>query len=446
MNVQTDLTDGSVRRQLLRYTLPILVTSLLQSFYQVADMALVSQMVGSAGASAVGTAGQITRTIMIVSIGLSNGGNILVGQYFGGRNQERLLKTVSTFIMFFLAVGTLVTVTFFWGSGFLVDALQAPAWKDTYDYLSICSLGFVFVFVYNALAAILRALGSSRIPMECILAASILNIGLDIILMGPLHLGTKGAALATVISQCLSCGVAFWFLVRRTDVFALKRKSLIIHWGYAAKIFTLGSPGALSMAMVGISWLVVVFLINDYGVIVSAGTGIAAKIRDFFHLMLSSLGIGTLSFIAQNLGAGLYDRAKAVMYEAMKLAAAIALATVLLIEITSPWIVRIFTSEQDVLYVAVRNLRIEIICELFYAIVLTYQSMMNGAGHTLLAMLNSLTSGIFFRIPLAILLHRVIGLDGIFISCAFAPAIPIPLGYFYIKSGRWKNTLSVIKK
>jgi Na+-driven multidrug efflux pump len=224
MSLQTDLTQGSIRRQLLRYTIPILLTSLFQSLYQVADMALVSHMVGSEGASAVSTAGQIMRTVMIVSVGFSNGGNILASQYFGGGNREQLRRTVSTLITLFLVLGATASALCFFGSGFLVDALRAPARNDTYDYLSICSVGIVFILGYNALAATLRALGNSRIPMFCILSAAALNVCLDLFFMGPLRMGTRGAALATVISQAASCAAAFWFLTRQSELFPLLPK------------------------------------------------------------------------------------------------------------------------------------------------------------------------------------------------------------------------------
>ncbi len=439
-----DMASGSVWKMLVKYTVPIIATSIFQSLYGVVDLALVSNILSNDGASAVSTASQVTRTVTIVAIGMSNGGNILVGQRFGHKDYELVKRTIVNFSLLFLLMGLAFSALFFLGSGPLVSLLRAPAYRDTVIYLAVCSLGFVFVFLYDAFAAILRALGNSRAPLDCVLLTTVMNIGLDLLFMKTFGMGVAGAALATVISQACSCLLAGSLLLKMKML--SRPRKLLPEREDSLRILKLGVPSAVSMSIVGITWFFVVSILNGYGVVVSAGTGIAAKIRDFLHLIMTSIGTGVVSVIAQNLGAGNCDRAKKIMYTAMKLSLMISVALTLIVELCAPILVSIFTKDAETAAVAVKDLRIEIVGEIFYAVILTYQSMMNGSGHTTFAMLNAITSGLFFRVPLAFLFNWLWGLPGVFIACALAPAVPIPLGVYFIRSGKWRKNEAITQR
>ena len=438
---QIDLSTGDIHRQLLRFSLPILATSLLQALYATADIAIVGFYLGSAGVSAISNASQITHMVTLMSVGLSHGGNVLVGQTFSGRNRLSLVRTASIFSALFLLLGTILAPPSICFSRTIVELLNSPAPIETQVYLSFCSIGFPFVLSYNASAAILRALGNSRFPLICIALAAVINLGLDVLFVGPLNMGVYGAALATAFAQGVSAVSALIYLSFRCQVLSLRQMCFPSSWRTALKILRLGIPGVVSMLMVSLSWAVVTWQVNGYGTDASAGFGIAAKIRDLFHLMISTLGIGTLSFIAQNLGARQYDRAHTVMKAAMRLALLLASITIVVSWLLGPKLIALFAQDITVQTIAICDLRIEVFAELFYAIVLIYQSMMNGAGHTAIAVMNSLTSCIFCRIPLAILFEQVWALDGIFLACAIAPAAAIPVGVLYIRSGRWRVSL-----
>ena len=442
MDAQVNLSTGNINRQLLQYALPILATSLLQSLYSAADVAIVGWFLGPAGVSAVGNASQVTHMVTLTAVGLSHGGNILVGQIFSGGDRPTLVRTASSFSLLFLFLGIVLTPLGVCLSGPIVTMLDAPQPLLTQQYLSLCCVGFAFVLSYNASAAALRALGNSRFPLLCVLIAAVVNLSLDILLVGPFGMGVTGAALATVSAQGLSACAAIFYLAFRCRVLSFTRAGMAGCGRIAVSILRLGIPGVISMLMVSLSWLVVTWLINGYGTEASAAVGIAAKIRDLFHLMISSLGIGTLSFIAQNLGARQYDRAYQVMKSARRLSLLLAAVTVALAWTAGPVLTLAFTQDPVVYAIAVRDLRIEIFSEVFYAVILTYQSMMNGAGHTMTAAMNSLTSGILCRIPLSIALGHIWGLEGVFLACAVAPAVAIPVGALYIHSGRWRVCLA----
>ena len=442
VSARTDLTEGSVSARLIRYAVPIMAASILQSLYGVADMLIVSRFLGSAGASAVSNSGQITRIVTQIAIGIATGGGILAGQYFGNKDKENLEYAIGSFFTLFAGIGTVSTVVFFVCSRFFLSALKAPAPEESLAYLQICSCGFLFVFGYNALAAILRAVGNSGKPLHFIIASTVTNVVLDMIFIGVFKWGTAGAAAATVAAQALSFGLALHYLTRQKEIFSFEKKYFKMQAGKVLIILKLGIPCAVQMSIAGLSWLTVTRLVNDYGVALSAANGISTKIKDFSMQLISSLTTGAAAMIAQNLGASLYDRAKKTLYSAMRIALLTSVITVIVVEIFAPQLVALFISDPEVSGPAVLNLRIEIVSQLFYAIFLIYHSLMIGAGHTLCVLFSSFVNCVLVRIPLSIFMNGLWGPVGIFIACAIAPVSSVPVGFIYEKLGRWKTSIA----
>lgn len=331
-------------------------------------------------------------------------------------------------------------------SGGILRILQAPAYDEAVLYLRICSSGMFFVYIYNAFSSMLRAVGDSRTPMRIVIATTILNAVLDLVFVAGFGMGVAGAAWATVIAQVLSALLSLAAIMKEKELIRFTREFLRIRMGMLKQTLKVGIPSAVQMTIAGFSWLLVTFLINRYGTDVSAGNGVAIKIKDLCQLLISAMSTGAVSVIAQNLGAGLYDRAKEVMYTAMKMAVVVSLATIVIVEFAGPWLAAIFTNDRTVIAGAVLNMRIEIIGQIFYAIFMIYHSMMIGAGHSTFAMMSSFTNCIIFRVILAITFEKIWGLEGIYIACAIAPFSSVPFGYLYIKSGIWKRSLVKVKE
>ena len=270
-SAQHDLTQGSVTKQLIRYALPVVASSLLQAIYSLVDMLVVSRLLGETGASGVSNASQFITVLTQVAIGLSNGGNILVGQYFGAGDRKNREETTGSFFTLCVLLGAAVSVLIFFVSGPFMTMMGAPARAEAVAYLTAACWGLFFVYGYNAFASVLRAMGNSRTPMTCVLVSVVTNIGLDILFVGPLGLGTAGAAWATVISQGISCVMCFAYLLGHREFFSFQRELLRMRWEKIRVILKLGIPCAVQMTVAGISWLVVTYLINDYGAVISAG-------------------------------------------------------------------------------------------------------------------------------------------------------------------------------
>lgn len=258
-------------------------------------------------------------------------------------------------------------------------------------------------------------------------------------------MGTAGAALATVIAQGAACALALFYLLRHREVFSWDLSLLRPRRDKVLAIFRIGIPCAVQMTVAGISWLVVTYLINDYGVIWSAGNGFSVKIKDFSMMFITSLATAASSMIAQNLGAREYDRAKSTMYCAMRMTVGMALVLIVMLELTAPALLGLFTDDPAVIAAGALNLRVEIVAQVFYAIFLVYHALMLGAGDTWWVFFSSFVNCIVARVVLATILESLFQINGVFLACAIAPAVSVPIGIAYTRSGRWRKSLTTAR-
>lgn len=444
-SIDRDLTQGSVTKQLVRYALPLVTTSLLQSLYSIADYIVAGFFISSAGQSAINNSTLIMNLMTQITIGLTLGGNILIGQYFGSRDDESRKKSAGSLVTMSLIAGAVTAILLFLLARPLLILLKSPALEEATAYMRICALGMLPIFGYNACSAILRAVGNSKIPLYCIIASTAVNVVLDVVLVAGFDLGVQGAALATLFSQFVSFLASLAFCVKHRGHLGLTRGYLRPEGTYIRAITRLGLPTAFQWAIASVSWLVVAYLINGHGdisLIYSAANGASNKIKDFCQLFISAMTGAASTMVAQNLGAGLYDRARSIMKTCMKITLGMAAIFIVLCEVLAPVLVSFFTPDPEVQQWAAVNLRIEIIGQLFYAGFFTYNTLATGCGDTMFVMWNSFVNCIIFRLILAIIFNHFWGVWGVFIACAIAPASSVPIGWFYCRKGYWKKSLA----
>ena len=439
MSMETDLTRGSIPRQLIRYALPLIGSSVLQAAYGIVDMIVAGQFIGSAGLSGITNATTVITLLTQIIFGLCTGGCILVGQYYGAKDRENCRSAATTLYTMGLAIGIIFAVVLFLLSGSIIRLLKAPALQEAGIYMRTCCVGLIFVAGYNATSAALRAIGNSRAPLVCIIATSAVNIVLDILFVLPLNMGVFGAALATIIAQAISFLVALFFVVRSRDVLGIHPLHFRLDRVKLFKEAQLGLPCVAQETMVAISWLSITYLLNSHGIAASAASGVATKTKDLAQLFIVSAMNAAATMVAQNLGAGEYERAKQTTMTALKLTIAAACVLILITECFAPQLVACFTREADTAALAVLNLRIEIIGQIFYAVFLTYHALMIGAGTTWYVFLSAFINCIPVRITLAFLLNHFFGISGLFTALMLAPASSIPFCLWYYRSDRWKT-------
>ena len=308
-----DLTQGSVAKQLIKFSWPFLVSMLIQSIYGLADMMIVGIVLGPGGINAVQNSSQITLVVTNVIVGFSIGGTVLIAQYLGAKKMEDVKQSIGTLFTIFFIAAAVVTVIMLIFSKKSLELLNTPegSFKDALDYLNICMIGTILIVGYNAVSAVLRALGDSKRPLWFVTIAAITNIVLDIILVGFCDMRAAGAALATVIAQALSFILSVIYLKTNNFIFDFKLKSFRIHKDKLKRLVKVGLPTMAQQTLVSFSFLTLTSLSNAVAS-VAGGTaiGIGSKVNSFAILPGIAMSSSIASMSGQNIGAGDYNRAK----------------------------------------------------------------------------------------------------------------------------------------
>ena len=436
-----DLTHGSVFKMLVKYAAPMIVTSLFQAVYSIVDIMIAGRYIGGSGISAISNGSLIMNLITQMAIGITVGGNVLISQYYGSRQEENQRQAVGTLFAASLILSVIFGLLFYYAARPLLIFLNAPALDEAVVYVQYCSCAMVFIFGYNALSAILRAYGNSKKPMQIIIISTIINIVLDYLFVAVYDMGVAGAALGTVVAQCSSFILALVYTAKRGGEYSFLKSHLKIKADKLIKILRLGFPIALQWTIASISWLAVAFLINRYGVDISAGNGISNKIKDFCQLFITAMTSAAATMAAQNLGAGKYVRAREVLDACLKITVGLAVVIIVIVELAAPFIVSLFNKDPIIGGYAVKNIRIEIIAQIFYAGFLSYNVLATACGDTVFVMANSFLNCIVVRLVLAFWLEGLLGITGVYLACMIAPSSSVPVGWYYCRSEKWKKSL-----
>ncbi len=307
-----DLTKGYPAKVILMFALPLILGNVLQQFYNMADSKIVSMYVGTSALAAVGATGVVSNTLIGFLNGLTQGFSILISNSFGARDYQKMRKYVAGSV---LLTGCAAVVLTAFGEGFIVSILRllrTP--EDIMDvavaYVRIIIYGCIFVSLYNLCANLLRAVGDSKRPLYCLLLSIVLNIVLDILFVGPMHMGIEGAAYATVISQAVSGFACLYILWLRFRELLPHKNEWHLEEGQYYNLLTTGLSMGLMGCIVNVGTIVLQSAINDLGTKIVAAHTASRRMFDIFTVMLYTVGTAMTTFVSQNMGAGRTDRVK----------------------------------------------------------------------------------------------------------------------------------------
>ncbi len=449
-HISNDLTKGSVWKQLLKFAMPFLVSNILQAVYSIVDMLVVGRFNGSAGISAVDLGGRVMMVLGSLIIGLTIGGTVLVAQYTGARQTDNVKKTISTLFGMFAIIGVFLTII----SLLLCDAIlraigtTPEVFEWAKEYLSVCIIGVIFIIGYNAVSSILRGLGDSKRPLYFVAIAAIINVGLDLLFVGSFKWGPVGAAYATTISQATSFLISVWYLKRSDFIFDFKLKSFMqFDKKIALGIFKIGLPSSIQMTLAGLSFLFIAGLVNSFGYEAAAASGIGGKVDSIAILPGLAVSSAISSMVAQNIGAGMMDRAKSTLKCGMLFSFAMSVVIFIIVQIFTEQFVYAFGDQSTInsttVYYSVEYLRIASVSYLLFAVMFCFNGFATGTGFSIFAMINTLVAVVLLRIPLAMYLSGFMGMHGVYISLAFAPVGGVIVGAIFYLSGMWKRSAIV---
>ena len=436
-----DLTTGSIRSSLIRFSLPFFLTNLIQSLYNIADIMVVSRFCGSDGIAAAAIGGSITMTVTYMIIGLCNGGAIMTAQYAGRKSEDDIKETIGTTFTLMLILAAISTFLTLLLTDHILHALNTPdeAFTGTKAYFRVCMSGSVFIFGYNAVASILRGLGDSKTPMYFGIGSCVLNIVLDLLFVGYMRTGVAGAALATVISQAVSLMSCVAYLHKRGFIFDFKLSSFRLNAGKVSVMLKLGLPGAIQNMIVSGGFLIVSSITNSLGVFAASGVAVAAKVNNLAQMPAGAVGMAVSAMVGQNVGAENFDRARSTMKNGIGISLIIGIAAFVIVQVMPMQLLRLLVDDNDVLQMGTKYLRITSLDYLLVAFVFPLNGLCNGSGHTLFTMIPSVFSSVIARVPVAFVCTRLLGMgiSGVAVSTPTGTLSAIIICGIYYFSNKW---------
>ena len=436
----TLMTEGVIWRQLLLFSIPLILGNLLQQMYNTADSIIVGQYVGSNALAAVSASTSLINLLIAFSQGAAVGAGVIVSQSLGARDREGVHTSVHTALAMSAVLGAALTVAGIALSGQLLVWMQTPAevMGDAVLYLRIYCGGLLFNVMYNMLAGILNAVGNSKRSLLYLAAASVTNIVLDLVLVCLFHMGVAGAAIATVMSQVASCVLALRFLVRVPASYRVALGQIRIHRRDAARIVRVGLPTGIQNMVISFSNVLVQSSVNVFGTKAMAGWGAYMKIDGFNILPVSSFSMAATTFTGQNFGAGRLDRVKKGMWVTVVMNLVYTLVTGALLLLCSGPLLRLFNSDPEVVSVGAHAMRY--FCPFYFLLGAMHAlaGTVRGAGKSIPPMGILLFAMCIFRIFwiwIAVPLFHTI--DGVFVLYPISWAIGLVLMALYTWKGRW---------
>ena len=430
-----DFTEGKILPQLLSFAFPVLLALFLQAMYGAVDLLVVD-------VSAVSTGSQIMHSITTVITGLAMGLTVLVGQRIGEKRPEQAGEVIGNGICLFALLAAVITVVMVIGSEAAATIMHAPpeAYEQTVAYIRICSAGTIFVVAYNLLGSIFRGIGDSKMPLITVAIACVFNIAGDLLFVAGFHMGAAGAALATVLAQAISVVLSLLIIMKRPLPFAFARKSIRFGRKNIVKILSLGTPIAFQELLVGISFLVIIAIVNSMGVIASAGVGVAEKLCGFIMLVPSSFMQAMSAFVAQNMGAKKPERANKALFCGIGMSLLAGFALFYLGFFHGDLLSAVFAKDMEVIAASADYLKAYAIDCLFTAFLFCFIGYFNGCGQTLFVMLQGIAGAFCVRIPVAFVISKMPGVTlfqlGLATPCSTIVQIFLCVLYFFLNKKR----------
>lgn len=403
MNKTQTLAQGKVFPNLIYFTIPILLSILLQTAYGTADLLIVGQFSSVNDLSGVTIGSQLMQTITNFCTGFSMGTTVLLGRYIGGNQAAKASRTVGVSIALFTALGLACSVLLVVNNSFIVGLMQTPteSWSQTYHYLFISGIGTIFIVLYNLIGSIFRGLGDSKTPLIAVFIACVLNIILDLVLVAGFNMGASGAAFATVVSQGVSVVISVLRLRKQALPFTLSKQDIVFEASYIKDILLIGVPIAAQNALVSVSFLFITAIFNTIGVVASAAVGIVSKISALIMIIPQSFSQALAAFVAQNIGAQKPERGKQALFYAITVSLTFGVVFFYISFFHGGLFTCIFTADEALTVASISYLKSYAFDCLFTAFMFSFVGYFSGCGKTPFVMIQAVGSAFLIRVPLA---------------------------------------------
>lgn len=444
---RTDLTAGSIPRHLVTFSLPLLIGNVLQALYNTVDAIWVGRFVGPEALGAVSASFPIIMFLVSLLMGVSMATTVLVSQYAGARQYDMVRKTIANSLTLGGLASLVITVIGIAVSGRILTILNVPEeiLEMSSAYLKIHFTGTIFMVGYNFVAAALQGLGDSKTPVYFLALAVFLNLVIDpvfIVGLGPIPaMGVPGAAIATVGSHAVAFSVAIWYLGRRGRLFDMRSFPMRLDRELTRKTLLVGLPSGIQQTIVSLGIMAMSSIVNSFGTAVVAAFGAASRLDQFAMMPAMSFGLATSALAGQNIGAGKYHRVRQVLFWSCAIVVGISVCVALVAQMAPKVLMRLFTSDEQVLTLGAEYLRVVSIGYVAFALMFVFNSLVRGAGDTIPGMFFAAFNLWGVRVPLARWLSSMpsLGSRGIWIAMTISSYVGAAVSVVYYLTGRWKR-------
>ena len=387
-----DLTEGPFLAKIISFVIPVIISGLLQTFYNAADLAVVGSFRGELALAAVGSTGSINSLLVNISLGLSVGAGVVVAQQIGAREHDKVKKTVHSAILLAIISGVAVAI---FGIIFIKQILSLMGTPETVidlsaRYLRIIFLGLPVSMLYNYSAAILRSAGDTRHPLIFLSVSGLANVVLNLFLVAVVGLGVEGVAIATVFSQLLSAVMVLLFMYRKGDIVAFSPKSLAMDAESVKRILVIGIPSGVQTCLFAFANVMIQSSINSFGDVAMAGNSAASNLEGFVHTSMVSLYQASTTFSGQNVGAKKYENLKRITFICLAAVTAVGLVLGGVLLLFKDFFIGLYADNPAVIDYASRRLVTLISLYFICGMMDVMSGVLRGMGKSLIAMCNSL--------------------------------------------------------
>lgn len=408
---EQNLLQGNILKSLISFAFPVLLALFLQAMYGAADLIIVGQFADTYEQSGVASGSQFFNMITMVITGLTMGVTVFVGDCIGAGKPEKAGRGVGTGIAVFAVLAVAVTALVVPFSHNLASFMHAPAeaFSQTSSYVRICGIGTVFITAYNVIGAVFRGIGDSKTPLLTVAIACVINILGDLLLVAGFEMGAAGAAIATVSAQAISVVFSLYFIRKKSLPFTFSKRYIHFDPACLKKILLVGVPIALQEMLVQFSFLFIQVVVNGMGVMESAAVGVAEKVCVFLMLTASAYMQSISAFVAQNNGAGKFERSRKALFYGIKTALIAGAVMGAIAFFAGDILSAIFSGEGEVITCAHDYLKAYAIDCLLTAILFCFVGFFNGCGKTIFVMVQGVIGAFCVRIPAVYLMSQIGG-------------------------------------
>ena len=436
-----DLTHGSVWKVIVRFALPLLIGNLLQQLYNVTDSIIVGQFLGKEALAAVSASFFIYYLIISLVIGVGSGTSVVVSQFFGAKQYDKVQRAFSSFFIFMLVAGIALSIAgiIFAEPIFRLTNTPEEVIPDAVAYFRIY-IGGTFLFVtFNSIISILRGVGESVRPMIFIFITTVLNIVLDLLFIVGFGWGIEGAARATVIAQGIGMCVALGYVNNTHPLLSIKKQDLLFDMKLFKEGLKIGLPTSVQQCAIALGLIALLGIVNGFGTDTLTAYGAAGKIDTIITQAVLTLSGALAAFCGQNIGAGRFDRVRKGLRFTMLVNVIFSVVTFTAIYFFGEEMMRAFTNDQAVIAIGKEYLLIIGGFFIVHGALNIYNGALRGAGDTIFTMVTSLLCLWLIRIPLAYQLSAWYGRQGIWWAIGISIGIGLVITYIYYKTDIWKK-------